>query len=607
MTVKRYRKMKLIRICFIVFVSFFIYRNTVFAQQGIAQLRADYISEQISLREYAVTIGYAVFYPDRLNPQYRSSGDVSISCGTEAVNLLKSNYGLLTLEEQELFNQFLFRPSPAQLPETYISPEGLFKIHYTTAGANAVLEGDDNTNGIPDFVEQAGISLDRSYDFYIESGYKLAPSDNVDGNEYDAYLLELGGGTYGFTSAETDQQGTPWFDPSSYITMSSTFQDVNLFTNGTDAIKVTSAHEFHHAVQFSYIFRASDIFFYEMTSTLFEDVLYDEVNDYLQYLPHVLGEDNMENSLWREFPINGTLRQYGMSIFLHFINKKFGPDLLVKMWENMHLQSAMQTIEKVVNEETESSFEAELQEFYVWNYFTGTRADTLNYYSEGNLYPDLVFNEVIEDFNDTSLVIINRHLSAQYYAFRRPLSGTFQVNLDGLAEDSDFWSASLVLNDDFNQPKVQQVTFTNGISGTASIFSFGSSPELVLILSNSSQLPKSGQYQMNVSITITEPSAIANSLLPTIPSPANFTIIDKIKIPFEIGEPDEVELRIYSLSGMLVKRFPKVSLTPAKYEHSTPFVWDGNSDDNQRVPSGIYIYILKGDNFIKREKMAVIR
>ena len=599
--------MNLTRICFIVFVSFLIYSNTVFAQQGIAQLRVDYTSEQISLKEYIVTMGYAVFFPEKLNPLYRNSDDMRNKCATEAVNLIKSNYELLTLEEQELFNKFLFRPSPSQLPETYNSPEGLFKIHYTTTGVDAVLEGDDNTNGIPDFVEQAGISLDRSYNFYAESGYKLAPNDNVDGNEYDVYLSDLGAGVYGLTTAETDQSGTPWFDPSSYISMSSNFQDDDLFTHGTDALKVTCAHEFHHAVQFSYIFRSSDIFFYEMTSTLFEDILYDEVNDYLQYMPHVLGEDNTENSLWRELPINGTLRQYGMSIFLQFLNKRFGPDLLVKMWENMNLESAMQTIEKVINEETDSSFEAALQEFYLWNYFTGSRSDNLNYYSDGDLYPDLVYNEVIEDCNDTTLVIKNRHLSAQYFAFRRPLSGTFEVSLDGLAEDSDFWSASLVLKDDFNQPKVQSVTFTNGSSGTVSIFSLGSNPELVLILSNSARLPKSGLYQMNVSISISAPPAISNSLFPTIPSPANFNIIDEIKIPFEISESDEVELRIYSLSGLLVKHFPKVSLSPAKYENSTPFVWDGISDDNQRVPSGIYIYILKGDNFITREKMAVIR
>ena len=87
--------MNLTRICFIVFVSFLIYSNTVFAQQGIAQLRVDYTSEQISLKEYIVTMGYAVFYPEKLNPLYRNSDDMRNKCATEAVNLIKSNYELL--------------------------------------------------------------------------------------------------------------------------------------------------------------------------------------------------------------------------------------------------------------------------------------------------------------------------------------------------------------------------------------------------------------------------------------------------------------------------------------------------------------------------------
>ena len=591
-------------------VLILLWSENVFGQQSVAQLHKDYLNQEISLREYVVNIGYAAFYPDRLPVQYKQLHNLPKKCAIEAVYLLKSNFDLLTYEEQELFKSFLSRPSKSQLPETYFSLEGMFKIHYTETGSDAVLAGDVNENNIPDFVEETGIALDRSYNFFIASGYQPPPVETIEGSEYDVYLANQGeGGVYGFTTAETDQPETPWFDPTSYIEMSNDFSDELFFTHGFDALRITVAHELHHAFQFGYNFNINDnSYFHEMTSTWFEDVLYDDVNDYLQYVPSVIGEGSLKNSLGNKFPISETPRHYGMSLFLHVFDKRFGergPDLLVNIWENIRLGLAIDILEDVINESTESNFETEFHEFYVWNYFTGSHADTDSYYPDGDLYPDLVPNQEIDVQDDTTIEISTRELSSQYITFKYTLGATFDVELEIDPEDQGLWHISIILNDNSSIPQRRSLAFNNNVTGAVSLSSFSDEPELTVIATMTGKSPKI--YGATISLRINEPPAVSSNLFPTIPSPANFNLTDRIKIPFEIDELDEVELRIYSLSGALVKSFPKVLLPPAKYENSTPFEWDGMSNSNKQVPSGIYIYILKGNKILKKEKMAVIR
>jgi len=53
---------------------------------------------------------------------------------------------------------------------------------------------------------------------------------------------------------------------------------------GIQALRVTAAHEFHHAIQYGYGWWG-ERYPYELTSTWMEDVVYTDVNDYYQYLP----------------------------------------------------------------------------------------------------------------------------------------------------------------------------------------------------------------------------------------------------------------------------------------------------------------------------------
>ncbi|MEO6094680.1 MAG: hypothetical protein ABIW76_03025 [Fibrobacteria bacterium] len=114
-------------------------------------------------------------------------------------------------------------------------------------------------------------------------------------------------------------------------------------------IKVTAFHEFYHAEQFTYIPRISNYHaWYEISATGMEERNAGEVNDYLQYLPCVLG--NHAN-----VPLNSTLKgpcthypMYGQSIFHQYLTQTLDPLYDVRVWEQLRrngdaLQDGLET------------------------------------------------------------------------------------------------------------------------------------------------------------------------------------------------------------------------------------------------------------------------
>ena len=568
-------------------------------------MRADLEEGRITMHDYAVNRGYELFAPERLDARYRVPDDRHDKCGLGVIHLLRTEFDTFTPDEQDFFRRFAFRPS---LPQSYVSPGGFFKLHYTTSGRDAVSVVDDDGNGIPDYIDEAALAFDNVHLLYtVTLGYQAPPADGIDGNEYDVYIEDLGFGFYGGTAPEGLGLNTQ-----SYLIIDNDFVGGGYFTNGLDALRVTVAHEYHHMIQMGYIWRSEDRFFYEITATWFEDVVYDDVNDYFQYLPTLFqGSGFITNSTSNfSLPFTDVADMYGRSVWMHFLAAQFGEvtthNTVRSMWEKMTTGIAINAIESTVNEGLPVSFEEAFHTFNTWNYFTGSRADTVNYYPEGRTYPDLVFNETLINANDTTFTVTNRELSTQYISVNRQLASSFALSLEAEIDDGGTWRVSTILSDNSGQTTVSGIPFF-GLSANVLVTSFGNNPELVIVATNTTKFGKPGNFPLSVDLEMFGPVPLdANKLLPTIPSPANFSVVNRVKIPFIIVDPSDIEIKIYSISGALIKSFPRRTFSfPGLYENE--FIWDGRNDNNERVPSGIYIYILKGDNFIHREKMAIIR
>lgn len=239
-----------------------------------------------------------------------------------------------TLQEREV----------PELDKEYTSPKGRFLIHYTLTGDNAVDKVDVDKNSVPDYVDSTAYFLDQAWDYQVDKLGMVKPKsdDNKGGNGlYDVYLLDLGCnkylGFYGVTIPDGSQYPT-----SSYILIDNNFSkddgyyDAGVFvvpfnTFGYDALKVTCAHEFNHAIQFSYeqYTDKTDVLA-EMTSVAFEYIMHPEVKDYV-FNMNIFQKYPNKMSLFSSEASDG---YYWAVLFIKMLENGYTPEFIPTFWKN---------------------------------------------------------------------------------------------------------------------------------------------------------------------------------------------------------------------------------------------------------------------------------
>ena len=91
-------------------------------------------------------------------------------------------------------------------------------------------------------------------------------------------------------------------------------------------------------------------------------------------------------------------------------------------------------------------------------------------------------------------------------------------------------------------------------------------------------------------------------LLANYPNPFN----PETWIPYELAEPAAVTLRIYTVSGTLVRRLDLGHQSAGLYhEQSRAAYWDGKNQLGEPVASGVYFYTLAAGEFTATRKMLI--
>ena len=92
------------------------------------------------------------------------------------------------------------------------------------------------------------------------------------------------------------------------------------------------------------------------------------------------------------------------------------------------------------------------------------------------------------------------------------------------------------------------------------------------------------------------------ALLANYPNPFN----PETWIPYQLSEPAEVTLRIYSVNGVLVRTLVLGHLPAGTYQsQSRAAYWDGRNDVGESVASGVYFYTLTAGDFTATRKMLI--
>jgi len=311
---------------------------------------------------------------------------------------------LMNIKDQigeELYKQLLFRPTlPAALPTEH------FIIHYATAGVDTPYQASvdiNPANGIPDYIDSAAIIFEHVWTMEIDTlMYPPPPSDGANGGDsrYDVYMHNLGAGYYGMTYPETQLNNRQW---TSYIEVDNDYVGFEGYEGRPlEALKVTAAHEFFHSIHFgldSYEYDYRDNqqsqpqpWWLEATAVWMEDVIYPDINDYLIYLPYFfnyprIGLGNFEGASGNH--------PYASCVWPRYLDKKFGRDVIRQIWLDCAAiagYNLLPSIDEVLSRPDSnynSSFEQAFREFTCWNYFTGTRADTIKKYPDSHLWPPI--------------------------------------------------------------------------------------------------------------------------------------------------------------------------------------------------------------------------
>ncbi len=539
----------------------------------------------------------AVTDPGRLPPKYRFlQPEQAVKCGTELLLQLHAMRDRLSAEQRHLLAVYGSRPT---LTHAIVSPSGRFRIHYDTSGYNAVSTKDDDQDGLPDFVQEAAKAFDRAYAVIVDSlGYDPPPDDEgVDGPEYDVYILSLSA-LYGETILDKRIQISPE-RYSSFIRVDNAFRPGSYFSTGLNGLRVTAAHEYFHAVQLGYAFRDQDIFYFEASSVWMEDVVYDEVNDYLQYLPYFFRHLDLP------FNTSDGQHEYGLGLWNKFLTKYWdGAGVIRDIWETIREVPALQAIATVLQQRG-GSFAEMLTEFSVWNYFTGPRARPDEFYEEGALYPEVGYAGDVAVEVDTSLIDSTESTASRYYRFRTLVTDEFSVQLE--ANNPLIWKYAVVVSNPGRPAEFSK--FNPG--GRGALGTVESSADIVVIPTNTLLPAKSaGQFGTSKEYTFElrlrrgpiEGGIIAK-LLPPRPHPFIVDGQQQAVFDFVLGQSGEAKVRILDMRGRRI------------WEHDFSFLrdgfnafhWDGRDESGRLVDSGVYLLQLVTPTTVRVGKFVVIR
>jgi hypothetical protein len=476
---------------------------------------------------------------------------------------------------QQYVKKILERP---QREKSLVTLSGHFTLHWDESGIHCVPLSDSDGNMIPDYIDSAAVIFDYVWQMEIDSlGFQMPPgSDGHSLTNYDIYFSELKSkGWYGVTWPDfEDIPGIPGLNFTSYIEVDRDFSS-GFYTLGLDGLRVTAAHEFNHAIQLGYNYREEDLFFYEMTSTWAEDVLFPRVNDYFQYLP-ILFEDASGASFDRFSDYDPY--PYGNALYLHMLTKKHGKRITSAVWQEIKTHSALNALDRILNTRN-ITWLASLSSYGVWLYYTGNRAQGDRYFPEAELYDQVsIKNDDIyrEGLPEKVRIEIERETNRylQVTGINNP-----QLQIGILGEDAGRQGYHLL-----------QQSISSGLYAINQQFNFLiSEPDTLILL-----LTNARDSQSTFSIV----SEISERQIDVYPNPLIVSTHSE-KINF-LNIPDNAAIYIYTLSGHLVSKINSET-------GSSIVSWDLRNTAGRPIASGIYLYHVRGGSGNKTGKLVIVR
>ena len=201
---------------------------------------------------------------------------------------------------------------------------------------------------------------------------------------------------------------------------------------------------------------------------------------------------------------------------------------------------------------------------------------------------------------DGQISILDLILVGQDLGRTRPTNARTDVNKDGRRDISDLVLVARHLG---------EITGVPVAPSALAISSIGLDPAVIRTWIAQAQIENDGSLafqqgianlQRLLALSIPEKTA----LLTNYPNPFN----PETWIPYQLSEPAEVTVRIYAVSGALIRTLNLGhQLAGIYHQRSRAAYWNGKNELDEPVASGIYFYTLTAGDFTGTRKMLIMK
>jgi subtilisin-like proprotein convertase family protein len=359
----------------LLFSLFLLALSISFAQSEFDQIAIDYNNGHFTKQESILKQFRYGFDQSRLDEKYKST--YPVKCATHLIKDYLTHKESFSAEQRAEIESYINGSSPDDINmATFISPSGIFEVTYSTTGSNSIPATDLDNSGVPDYAEEIAEYFDWSWAHMIDTLGFIAP--RLQNNVYRISFESMG--SYGYTTTTGN---------TTRIVMNTSYAGFPPNTdpegNEIGAAKVTAYHEFKHAVQFAYNNWGNETsrWFMEADATWSEDIGYDNVNDYYNYL----SASQLRDPGRALTDSDG----YEDCIFLHYFTEKLGNQFNVDLWVSIrenNFADVFAHMDHVLQNNYSSSLADELPGYYTWNAFTGgNNIESVPTYEEAKDYP----------------------------------------------------------------------------------------------------------------------------------------------------------------------------------------------------------------------------
>lgn len=570
-----------IRKLFISLLFFLWFPLSIHAQH--AEIKRDYDRGRLTLDQKVLYQFYAVKSPQQLPGNYQRSDAKPVKCGTPALMDFYKHQSQISANTTARIKSMAPAPSQ-QAAESYRSASGRFQINYTTSGEDAVPAQDTDNNGTPDFVEWVAQAADSSYRHQVQTLGYSDPIPDIN-NPYQIYFEDID--FYGYTKAN---------DGTTRIVLHNNYEDFpendDPQSNQRGSIRVTVAHELKHAIQYAATGWSGETDQWtEMDATLMEEVVYDEVNDYYNYLtdPESIFSDP-ETSFYP-----GSYYHVSWALFFE---EKYGPQFWPSVW-NIIKDDPDITMVDALSQQLESSeaFYHDYIESQLWHYASGPEnsADDFGFeerqnYPHPKIFPgDNFYTEDLATPQPPPGNALNQ-FSATYYNISPPPEAAGNMGIEVSASDLSTGVGVLAY---FTDGSTDFKIFSSDNEKTAAVstnWAWKNISSAGIVLTNADTDSSSEAAIVQVGNTDFDQLTLHQNY----PNPFR----QSTTIRFTIEEPSQVKLEIYDTVGRRVRTLYDQKLDAGLYVETF---------DGRDLASGVYIYQLTTDQQTVAKKMTLIK